>query len=94
MSGDGELLAAKRVDEHGVVRFTDVDGVAVGGRYFIYGHISGRPESVRVRGREPGDDPGLSQRPVENDPVRHGDGTAGERGQPKVDPEPAVPEEA
>ncbi len=50
----GELVAAKRVDEDGVVQF--VDGVEVGGRYFISGLIDGQPVDVRARGNEPGDE--------------------------------------
>jgi hypothetical protein len=81
-----ELLAAKKVDGDGVVRFTSADGVELGGRYFIYGHIAGQPQSVRISGREPGDEAGIGQRPVGVDDVRHGDGVlVGDRGQPKAD---------
>jgi hypothetical protein len=78
-----ELLCVKKVRDDGSVRFTDTDGVAVGGRYFIYGHVNGSPLSVRVRGREPSDlAEGLENPPVGYGEVKHADGTiVADRGQ-------------
>jgi hypothetical protein len=76
-----ELLAAKKVGDDQTVTFTNLDGVAVGGRYIAFGYINGTPVDLRLRGRAPGDE-SLGQPPVGVEPVKHADGTvAAERGQ-------------
>lgn len=80
----GELIEQKRVDADGTVQFTD--GVEDGGRYFVVGYVDGFPVEVRIRGNTAGYEDSVSvQAPIQQDLVRHRDGTiVGDRGQPKV----------
>lgn len=81
-----QSIDKQTVDEDGTVQFT---GLEVGGYYFAYGYVNGSPLSVRLRGRSEDDEAAtVVQIPVQNDPVRHRDGTlVGERGELK---EPVV----